>query len=295
MIALPDDQAAALRLLMRAGVDAAPTQSPQRRTATVIAVASGKGGVGKTTIAVNAAIALARRGLRTVLVDADLGTANIDVVMNVRSTYDLSHVLRGHGTINEVAVRLEDGLRLIVGASGLESAADMSPQDRRRLLSELGKLEAEADFIVLDLGAGISQNVLAFAQAADELLVVTTPEPTALTDAYALLKVLTRARRTPSRGLVVNQASTPREGRQVAERVVSVVARFLGAGLTSWGHILRDEHVALAVRQRIPVLSRYPRAPASAGISALAGRLAGLTSGQAEPSGFFRRAVGFFC
>ena len=264
------------------------------RSACVIAIASSKGGVGKTNIAVNLAICLARRGRRVVLVDADLGTANVDVVMNVQSRFDLSHVIRGQRSIDEIAVPIERGLRLIVGASGLMSVADLSPLERQSLIDELGRLEFGADIILLDCGAGISQNVLAFAQSADELLVVTTPEPTALTDAYALAKVLSRAPWTPPMHLVVSQTNTLREGEVVAERVASVAARFLGVSLGCAGQVLRDQHVGLAVRQRVPFVVKYPDCAASTCIAALASRVDAASAESPARAGFFRRVFRFF-
>jgi flagellar biosynthesis protein FlhG len=290
--AQPIDQATQLRELMQAGTrDRRPAASTR---AHVIAIASGKGGVGKTNVAVNLSIALARRGLRVVLVDADLGTANVDVVMNVHAAYDLSHVLRRQRTLDEVIVRAESGLRLVVGASGLPAAADLSPFDRQELIEQLAPLESQSDFLILDCGAGISQNVLAFAQAADDLLVVTTPEPTALTDAYALVKVLSRTASCPRLGLVVNQVQSAREGLLISQRVSTVASRFLGADLLPAGQILRDHHVGLAVRQRIPFVVKFPHCSAAQGISALAERVATPALRAVGGNGFFSRVFGFF-
>jgi flagellar biosynthesis protein FlhG len=306
MSALPVDQATQLRLLMGQGDRlSAPASSlrpqvedpPWRATslrARVFAIASGKGGVGKTNIAVNLALSLAREGKRVVLVDADLGTANVDVVLNTQSPYGLSDVIAGRRTLGDVAVHLERNLRLIVGASGLSTAADLGPLERRRLIDELAALEYDCDILLLDCGAGISQNVVAFARAADELLLVTTPEPTALTDAYALVKVLSRADHRSPITLVVNQAATLREGQIVADRFASVAARFLGIGLTTHGHILRDDHVGQAVRQRVPFVTQFPKSPAATCIAALAQRVAGARPPIMEAEGFFRRALGFF-
>jgi flagellar biosynthesis protein FlhG len=268
-------------------------QSSSLRTR-VLAIASGKGGVGKTNIAVNLALALARHSQRVVLVDADLGTANVDVIMNVQSAYGLSDVIAGRRSLDDVAVHLEQNLRLITGASGLSAAADLGPLERHHLIDELAALESASDIILLDCGAGISQNVLAFARAADELLLITTPEPTALTDAYALVKVLSRADHAPPTSLVVNQAATLREAQLVADRVASVAARFLGVGLHSHGHILRDDHVGQAVRLRVPFITRFPKCPAATCIAALARRVAGSKPPARSSDGFFRRALGFF-
>ncbi|MCG8406204.1 MAG: MinD/ParA family protein [Phycisphaerales bacterium] len=302
MSVMPKDQAAELRQLMqsfevgsREAAEVSDFESAScAKAAHVVAIASGKGGVGKTNIAVNLAIRLSQTGHRVVLVDADLGTANVDVVMNIQSSYDLSHVLRRQRAIEDIAVQVDARLRLIVGASGLESVADLGPFERQELIEELGGLERQCDIILLDCGAGISQNVLAFAQAADEALIVTTPEPTAITDAYALVKVLSRTNKAPPLGLIVNQAATVREARQVTERIVSVAARFLKVPIEGTGQILRDHHVGQAVRERVPLILKYPRCPASNGLSTLAKRVGQSLNGTNSKPGFFRRVLNFF-
>ncbi len=311
MSAILNDQASDLRRLMatreasqrptavaRPAIPSPPrTAQPSRRTmstAHVIAIASGKGGVGKTNLAVNLAILLSQAKKRVVLVDADLGTANVDVMMNLQPPRDLSHVLRRERTVDEVAVRINRHLRLIAGASGLGAVADLSPRDRHALVDQFARLESQSDVILLDCGAGISQNVLAFSQCADELLAVTTPEPTALTDVYALMKVLSRTERTPPMGLVVNQVESEREGRLVTERIVSVASRFLGVDLAPAGQVLRDPHVSLAIRQRTPLVVRYPNCPAASGLSTLARRIARRHARTTTKPGFFQRAIGLF-
>ncbi|MFH1419569.1 MAG: MinD/ParA family protein [Planctomycetota bacterium] len=294
MTAIPKDQASELRRLVESRAAPPALAVRRRHSARVLAVASGKGGVGKTNIAVNLAICLARRGLHVALVDADLGTANVDVLMNVRPLYDLSHVIRGKHTLEEVAAPVGRRLRLIAGASGLASVADLSEFERHRLIHEMGRLEAQSDVVLLDCGAGISRNVLAFAHSADDLLVVTTPEPTALTDAYALIKALSRAPQPPQMRLVVNQASTDREADLVAGRIRSVATRFLGVSIECVGRILQDRHVPLAVRQRVPFVVKYPGSDAAKGVTALAERVALWAFAGAARPGFFRRVFRFF-
>ncbi|MFQ5422397.1 MAG: MinD/ParA family protein [Phycisphaerae bacterium] len=289
------DQAAGLRRLMehqRSVPMARP--SVQQSSCRCVAVASGKGGVGKTVVATNLAIALARRGHRTVLVDADLGTANADVALNIETPYDLSHVIRGERAIDDVEVPVVPGLTLVAGASGLASVADLSPCDRLALVDGLATLETHADILLLDCGAGISQNVLAFAQAADELLVVTTPEPTSLTDAYALIKVISRSPHPPVVGTVVNLARDVAEAGSIGRRVTSVAARFLGMTVGMAGHVLQDEHVPMAVCRRVPVVVRYPGSAAAACLLTLARRFDGSSSRGPRKTGFFRRVVDIF-
>jgi flagellar biosynthesis protein FlhG len=266
----------------------------KHRSARVLAIASGKGGVGKTNIAVNLALCMARMGQRVVLIDADLGTANIDVIMNVHSPYDLSHVIRRERSLEDAMVYVERGLQLVVGASGLCGIADLTTLQRQSIIDQLTCLETSADIILLDCGAGISQNVLAFARAADELMIVTTPEPTALTDAYALIKVLSLSNCTPPMDLVVNQAATEREGRMIADRIAGVASRFLHTGLSCSGQILHDPHVHQAVCQRTPFISRYPRCPASTCITMLADRIVGHAFALPSRTGFFHRLTRFF-
>ncbi len=172
------DQATRLRQLMRAN----------RASATTLAITSGKGGVGKTNIAVNLSICLAARGRRVTLVDVDMGLANADLLQNLQPRYTLSHVISGVRSIEDICMDGPAGVRFVPGASGLESLANLSDFERLNLISQLQKLETSTDMIVLDCGAGISRNVTSFALAADQVLVITTPEPTAMTDAYATIK-----------------------------------------------------------------------------------------------------------
>src|SRR5437764_7213932 len=204
------DQAAQLRSLASAmnGGGTKPAASPSaaasaaappvmlevRPRASVIAITSGKGGVGKSNIAVNLAIKLAEAGKHVVLLDADLGLANADVLCNIDLPHNLSHVIARKKELKDVMVKTPGGFYLVGGASGLARMADLSDQDRQRLVDALGELERQCDIILIDTGAGISPNVLSFARAADHVLVVTTPEPTAITDAYAVVKVLSRDR-----------------------------------------------------------------------------------------------------
>ncbi|MBX3394074.1 MAG: MinD/ParA family protein [Phycisphaerae bacterium] len=299
MSAIPKDQAADLRLLMATrGSSHCASQSVRaslrRRTARVVAVASGKGGVGKTSIAVNLALRLSQSGHRVVLVDADLGTANADLLLNVHARSNLAALVSGRASIDEVLTPINARMNLVAGASGLAAVADLSSHDRRALVDDLSSLEARTDIILIDCGAGISQNVLAFAHAADDLLVVTTPEPTAITDAYALVKVLSRAAELPAVHVVMNQALSDEEGRTSAARLTSVASRFLGVEVSLIGQIARDEHVGRAVRLRAPFVQRFPRCLASSGISALANRVALPVASTSDDSGFFQRVLRFF-
>jgi flagellar biosynthesis protein FlhG len=280
------DQAAQLRSLV-----AAPRA---RQRANVIAITSGKGGVGKSNIAVNLAIKLAMAGKNIVLLDADLGLANADVLCNVDLPFNLSHVISRKKELRDVLFKAPGGFRLIGGASGLAKMADLSDAERQRIIDALAQLEQAADIILIDTGAGISPNVLAFTRAADQVLVVTTPEPTAITDAYAVIKVVTRESPQCRLSLLVNQAYSAAEANQVHLRIAKVARQFLGVNLLAAGHVLEDVAVSQAVRQRMPFVLGSPRCHASQCITQLAMRLEQGIPVDLDGRGFFSRIGKWF-
>lgn len=275
------DQAAQLRSLVR-----------DRRRASVIAVTSGKGGVGKSNVAVNLAIHLASAGKSVVLLDADLGLANADVLCNIDLPNNLSHVIARRKELHEVLVDAPGGFKMIGGASGLARMADLTDDDRQRLVTALAELEQQADVILIDTGAGISPNVLSFTRAADHVLIVTTPEPTAITDAYAVVKVLSRDGSSERQmSLLVNQVRTANEAKVVHGRIAQVAKQFLGISVLDAGHVLSDEAVPQAVRRRVPFVIGSPKCGASQCVAQLAMRLEqGVGAAQqADPGSFFQR------
>jgi len=278
------DQAAGLRALVRR----------HRSSATTIAITSGKGGVGKSNIAVNLSICLAGRGLRVTLVDVDMGLANADVLMNVHPRYTLSHVVSGARSVEEVTVTGPSGLRFVPGASGLHELADLSEFERQHLLAQLQNLEISTDILILDCGAGIGRGVLSFALASDQVVVVTTPEPTSLTDAYAIVKSLYRERSSARVGLFVNMANNRSEAGSAYDRVAGVAQKFLNYPVADFGYMVHDTTVELAVRERCPFMVRSPGSNASACIAAMATRLARSLTGEERRRGFFSRVAGLF-
>jgi flagellar biosynthesis protein FlhG len=289
------DQAQHLRQLMAAGGGAV---QPARR-AHVIAVTSGKGGVGKTLVAANLSIALAARGHRVILFDMDMGLANADIILGVEASCTWREVLSGRRAIEEVIVQGPGGIALVPGASGVARMANLSEFERHQLVSAMNRIEGQYDVVVLDCGAGISINVVGFASSADTILVVATPEPTAVTDAYAMIKALAQDHlsaggASASMGLLVNLAESRREGRDTYDRLAGVAARFLHLPVTDYGYILRDEHVPAAVRQQCPVILRYPRCSASTCLLACAARLS-RELGQPETNrSLFYRVMNMF-
>lgn len=284
--ARPLDQASRLRALVDAMAGlraAAPAAAPARRVP-VVAIASGKGGVGKTNLAVNLSIALAQAGRRAMLLDADLGMANADVLCGLSPGRRLDDVLRdpaGPGLASCV-VRAPGGFMLVPGAVGVARVADLDAATRRRLVEQLEVLESQSDLVLIDTGAGIGRDVLAFAGCADWLVVVVTPEPTSIADAYGLIKCVYSPSRErfgppPRVGLVVNEVARPAEAESVSARLGATCERFLGRRVSMLGWVRLDARVGRAVRRREPHLLAWPRTPASRDVRRIAQSLASLT------------------
>ena len=259
-----------------------------------IAVTSGKGGVGKTNIAVNLAVYWAGLGRAVTLVDLDVGLANADVLLNVRPRYNLSHVQSGQRSIAEITVKTHAGLRFVAGGSGLDGLANMSDLGRRHLVEQVDSISGQTDVVIYDCGAGISLNVLAFALMADAVLVVSTPDPTSITDAYAMVKVLVRKKYHGSLRLLVNMASDRHEAAVVYRRIAEVAERFLHFPLADGGYVLQDTRVELAVRRRSPFVLSDPRCPSSLCIAALAATLAPVPRLSVRSQGLLSRFVELF-
>ena len=272
------DQAEKLRELMGTGTTRerkAGGGKTARRTATrIIAVSSGKGGVGKTNIAINLALAYAQLGKRVVVMDADLGLANVNVVLGVIPRYNLYHLIRKQKTLSEIVVDTAYGIQIIAGASGFSKIANLSEEERRTFIGELGAL-ANADIIVIDCAAGVSSNVISFIAAADDAIIVTTPEPTAITDAYGIIKIIATEIDSLDLGLklVVNRVHSVVEGRRVAERVITIAGQFLNLKVDYLGFVYEDPVVHAAVVRQKPFLAMDPRSKASACVRHLVARL----------------------
>ncbi|UCE60320.1 MAG: MinD/ParA family protein [Phycisphaerales bacterium] len=278
------DQATRLRALMRR----------KARRPVTLAVTSGKGGVGKTNVAVNLSICLAAEGMRVTLADVDLGLANADLLLNLQPRCTLSHVLGGVKTIEEVCVDGPGGLRFVPGASGRRDLANLTEFDLRGLMAQLRESNGNADIVVLDCGAGISRNVVAFAQVSDYVLVVTTPEPTALTDAYATIKVLHREGYAGRLSSFINIAESRVEAQTAYRRLAGVAKRFLDCTVADDGYMLHDSKVELAVQERCPFVIRYPESNASACIVALTGKVRDECVDRTDGGGLLKRVAGLF-
>jgi flagellar biosynthesis protein FlhG len=247
--------------------------------ARTVAVASGKGGVGKSTLALGIAMAAAERGVRTAIVDADLGLANLDLLAGVRPARTAADWMAGRARLSECFVTLAPRLWLLPGASGVARMADLSPAQRARFLEGIARVSAHVQLVVLDLGAGIGPGTLDVAAAADRLLLVATPEPTALTDAYAFAKACALAGRRGGWSCVTSMSRDAEDGRAAAGRLQSAARAHLGIEVESLGFVRDDEAVRDAVRARRPLLALRPRSAAAADIRRVEARIAGVADG----------------
>jgi len=229
----------------------------------VIAVTSGKGGVGKTNVVANLGYALTRLNKKVLLLDADVGLANIDVLLGLTPEYNLKHVLSGERPISEVVISGPGGMRILPASSGVQELTDLNREQKLCLLSELNSLHDETDVLLMDTSAGIPSNVMYFALAAQEILIVVAPEPTSITDAYAMMKVLFLKYSKNHFKLLVNSAKNAREAKEVFNNLSLVAQKFLNLSIDYWGYIPRDEHVVKAVRQQKTLIELYPDSPAS--------------------------------
>jgi flagellar biosynthesis protein FlhG len=260
------DQAKSLRELVS-------NRNPERPPLRVIAITSGKGGVGKTHIACNLAVLAARAGQRVLVLDADLGLANADIVLGIAPHHHLGHLLDGTATVDSVLAEGPDGVRILAASSGVQELTRLDDAQKLRLVAALDVIEDRFDLILVDCGAGIGDNVLFFAGAAQEALLVVSPEPTSLTDAYATVKVLSQQAGVERFAVIVNSVPTEAHGRDVFGRLAKVTDRFLTARVSFLGHVPRDENLQRALMAQRPVVDLFPRSPCTRALQDLGKRL----------------------
>lgn len=231
--------------------------------ARVIAVTSGKGGVGKTTLVVNLAIALALRQKKVAIFDADLGLANVHILMGVKPQFNLSHLIQDGFALEDVIAQGPLGIQLLSGGQGVRELANLKEEERRMLLRQLDKLERNVEYLLVDTGAGISENVLRFATFADEIIVVTTPNVAASADAYSIIKILLGMEPNSKIGLVTNEVDNMYHSKNVFNRLNIAVEKFLNYTLGDLGYIVSDDYVQAANQLRKPLLLSYPTSPSA--------------------------------
>jgi flagellar biosynthesis protein FlhG len=265
--------------------------------ARVIVVTSGKGGVGKTNITVNLALALSKRQKKTVLLDADLGMANVDVILGVSPKAHLADVINGAKTLEEILLPVNEFLDIIPGGSGIHELADLDQPSLEKLIRQLRTLEHRAEFILVDTGAGISRGVLNFVLAANEVLVVTTPEPTAITDAYGLIKAIDQHNPLARVQLLINMAESEQEARAVAQKLIMIVDRFLDIDVSYLTYMEKDPNISRSVLQQQPFYLAFPYGPSTRRINMLASLLVEPEDGHEPPpasTSFFTRLAKLF-
>ncbi len=273
-----EDQASELRAMMQKKLQKTLASSPYARPAghktRIIAITSGKGGVGKTNIAVNMAIAYAELGKKVILIDGDLGMANVNVLLNVVPNANLLHVITQQKKMSDIVLDTEYGIQFIAGANGFSRIANLSGEELDYFVQEFLTL-SNADIIIIDTGAGISNNVLSFVGAADEVYVITTPEPTAITDAYGIIKIIaTELHNTNiNMKLLVNRVQSADEGKRISDRIINIAAQFLNYKIEYLGFIYDDPSVSASVIRQKPWIVSNPASKPSICIKHIIGRI----------------------
>ncbi len=221
--------------------------------ARIITISSGKGGVGKTNFTVNMGIALAKLGKRVTIIDADLGLANVDVLFGIVPKYNLSHVIKGEVSVQDVIIKGLHDITIISGGSGIMDLIDLDKEQLEKLIQSLTYLNEVSDYILIDTGAGLSKSVLSFIDAASDVIVVITPDPTSITDAYALVKNIVMEDNKKIK-LIINRVESNEEGDEVFGKMQQAVTKFLNRELENLGYIFEDNNLKRAVRKQIPLM-----------------------------------------
>lgn len=284
-----EDQAEELRELMQGGEKRKASSSAHKTR--IIAVTSGKGGVGKTNISVNMAIAYAQLGKKVILIDGDLGMANVNVLLNIVPQFNLMQVINKQKTMQEIILDTEFGIRFIAGANGFSKIANLTTDELDYFAEQFSQL-GNADIIIIDTGAGIAENVLRFVAAADEVYVVTTPEPTAITDAYGMIKIITTelVDREINIKLLVNRVHSADEGKRISDRIINIVGQFLNYKVDYIGFVYDDPAVTQSVIRQKPFMVVNPTSKPAQCVKHIVGRIEKTdNSGSEGVSTFLRK------
>lgn len=264
-----------------------------RKKTRVITVTSGKGGVGKTNVSINLALLLSEAGNRVVVIDADFGLANVDVVLGIMPEYTLLDVIKDDKEIVDILTEGPNNLKFISGGSGVEELIKLEKWQLDKFMEKMSQLDEIADIIIIDTGAGLHDNVLSFVMAADEVILVTTPEPTSITDAYALIKMVSRMDKNKKLRIVVNRAEDNEEAGQILKKLVLAAEKFLSYKIEALGFVLNDPTVTKAVKMQQPFIISFPKCPASKYVRDIANKLIqSYEEKDAQPAGGIKGFVG---
>lgn len=269
------DQAECLRDLVKRKSASQPSKLPSRGIK-IYTVASGKGGVGKTNIVVNTAIALQKRGLKVMILDADLGLANVDVVLGIYSRVTLHDVMFGDKRLQDAVMRGPGGIRIIPGGSGMIEMTNLNSEAQKKLMRQFSEMD-DIDILLIDTGAGISMNQLSFITFAHEVVLVTTPEPTAITDVYSVIKIISELKIKRKIKLIVNKASSDKMGRLTYMKLKKTAESFLNVELEYLGYVADDARVGNSVMKQVPFIMKYPNCLASQCIDKIAEQIVGVS------------------
>ncbi len=236
----------------------------------VLAVTGGKGGVGKSTVAVNLSVALANAGRKVLILDADLGLANIDIMLGLHSKANLHHVISGERTLEEIMLDGPAGIKVIPAASGIKEMAELSPETHAALISAFSEISNNVDTLIVDTAAGISDSVTSFTRAAQEVVVVVCDEPASITDAYAIIKLLSREHGIFRFRVLANLANGAQHGKEIYHKILKVTDRFLDVALDYMGYVPVDEFLRKAVKKQRAVVEAFPRSKSAQAFATLA-------------------------
>ncbi len=296
-----NDQAEKLRRMassIRQQIELEMTNKPKQTR--VIVISSGKGGVGKSTIALNMSLLLCARKKKVILMDADMGLANIDIMLGIVPKYTIQHVVQGRRRLQDIIIDGPAGVKIIPGGSGINELADLNDKEINRLIQELGKVDGEYDYMIIDTGAGISRNVVSFILAADDVIIVTTAEPTSLTDSYGMVKTIISQSYAGKIYLIVNRVMSNSEGIMVAEKFKIACKRFLDTDLIPIGNVVNEAAVREGIMQQKAFTQMFPEVSATKDILYIVDRLMSgydkqySNPGQGGVKNFFRKLSNIF-